>query len=193
MSKTATPSPQRRGRKPEQSGSRSLPASRDEASSERSSASSRALASRWLIGIVVAGLIAEVAIVLWLRHRVPADSPPLPAEVAIGTFEFNRSSSRDSRLYHGQFDVSLRPADLDNNQRAAVREAQRRFPKAVEEAIRRVRAADFLDPHLTRLTDRIMRQLNEELGFDGIEEVMISNFAIQAKPMPAGPTASTED
>jgi hypothetical protein len=135
---------------------------------------------------IVGFLILEVALVVTLHSRTPAAAPLLPKDIAVGRFEFNRSNSRDNRVYRGQFDLNLHPAEnLNSDARQQFLECQPRFAEAVEEAIRRVRAVDFIDPRLTRLKDRIERQLNDELGFEGIGEVEISDFTIEAKPLPA--------
>lgn len=144
-----------------------------------------------MLTVIAVSLLLEVALVVTLHSRTPAAVPLLPKDIAIGRFEFNRSNSRDNRVYRGQFDLALHPAEnLNSDARQQFVECQPRFAAAVEEAIRRVRAVDFIDPRLTRLKDRIERQLNDELGFEGIGEVEISNFTIEAKPLPA-PAAAT--
>jgi hypothetical protein len=150
----------------------------------------RIFTTRALIAGVVAGFLLEAAILYWCRTRTAPAAISLPKEIPLGVFEFTRSNGRDSRIYRGQFDLFVRLADdrTSAEQRKFV-ERQPELQKAVEEALLRLRAADFTDPRLVRLKNRVQERLNEELGFDGITEVLISNLAIEAKAVPILPAA----
>jgi hypothetical protein len=59
-----------------------------------------------------------------------------------------------------------------------------------------LRLADFTDYRLARLQARIEERLNDELGFQGVSEVLIANFKIsafrplqQASPPSAAPSS----
>jgi hypothetical protein len=150
----------------------------------------RVFTTRRLIAAVVAGFLLEAAILYWCRTRTAPAAISLPKEIPLGVFEFTRSNGRDSRVYRGQFDLFVRLADdrTSAEQRKFVQH-QPELQKAVEEALLRLRAADFTDPRLVRLKNRVQERLNEELGFDGITEVLISNLTIEAKAAPILPAA----
>jgi hypothetical protein len=146
---------------------------------------------RWLVGAVLMLFVVEGAIVFWLRTRVAPVAESLPKEIPLGVFEFTRSNGRESRVLRGQFDLFIRLTDeLTASQQRQFIQHQPQLQKAVEEALLRLRAADFSDLRLVRLKNRVQEQLNDELGFDGIAEVLISNFKIQsiaATIPPSGP------
>ncbi len=141
---------------------------------------SRLFAWRWLIAAVTISLLLEAAVIYWFRVRTPDDAPMITGEVALGSFEFTRSGG-DNQIYRGQFDLFVRLADrLDASQQQQFVREEQRLQQAVEETVRRLRLADFTELRLTRLKDRVQDRLNDELGFNGVEEVLIANFKIAA-------------
>jgi hypothetical protein len=148
---------------------------------------------RWLVGAVLVLLVVEGAIVYWLRTRAAPVAESFPKEVPLGVFEFTRSNGRESRVLRGQFDLFVRLTDeLTASQQRQFIQHQPQLQKAVEEALLRLRAADFSDLRLVRLKNRVQEQLNDELGFDGIAEVLVSNFKIQAIAATIPPVAPRE-
>jgi hypothetical protein len=143
----------------------------------------RALGSfRWLIAAAAGTLIIEAAFLLWLRSRGSSPEPPAPNEIALGTFDFSRSNTRDNRSYRGQFDLSVRLSDdLSSSERRRVADERPQLQRAAEEALWRLRPVDFADRRLTRLKDRLQQQLNDALGFEAIAEVVVSNFMIEPR------------
>ncbi len=141
----------------------------------------RLVVSRWLIGVIAITFLLEGAMIYWFRIRTPPETVALAGEIPLGTFEFNRSSPRENRLYHGRFDLFVRRSDpLEPAQQRQLAHDQQHLQQAVEETLRRMRFVDFTDPRLTRLKNRMLERLNDELGFDGIAEVLIENFKIEA-------------
>jgi hypothetical protein len=139
---------------------------------------------RWLIAAAVGTLIIEAALLLWLRSRGSSPEPPVPNEIALGTFDFSRSNTRDNRSYRGQFDLSVRLSDdLSLADRRHVADERPQLQRAAEEALWRLRPVDFADRRLTRLRDRLQQQLNDALGFEAIAEVLVSNFTIEPRPI----------
>jgi flagellar basal body-associated protein FliL len=148
---------------------------------------------RWLVAAVIVLLVVEGAIVYWLRTRAAPIVESLPKEIPLGAFEFTRSKGRESRVLRGQFDLFVRLTDdLTTTQQGQFIQHQPQLQKAVEEALLRLRAADFSDLRLARLKNRVQEQLNDELGFDGVAEVLISNFKIQAIAATIPPDAPRE-
>jgi flagellar basal body-associated protein FliL len=148
---------------------------------------------KWLIGALLVVFVVEGAILYWFRTRAAPDAASLPKEIPLGVFEFTRSNGRESRVLRGQFDLFVRMTDeLTASQQRQFVQHQPQLQKAVEEALLRLRAADFSDLRLVRLKNRVQEQLNDELGFDGIAEVLISNFKIQATAATIPPAAPRE-
>ena len=109
-------------------------------------------------------------------------------DISLGRYEFDRSSPRDKRRYHGQFDLWVRVSgDLNAAQQRTFHDAEKRLRQTTEITLRRLRVADLTDPRLMRMTDKLQESLNDELGFDGIAEVMIANFKVEAAAPPAPP------
>ncbi|HEV3418063.1 MAG TPA: hypothetical protein VG056_14655 [Pirellulales bacterium] len=151
----------------------------------------RLLSSRWIVGAVVISFLIEGAIIYCLRLRSPNETAIVAGEIPIGTFEFSRSGAHDNRLYRGQFDLYVRVSDdLNSAEQRQFLQAERQLQQGVEESLRRLRTADFTDPRLTRLKIRVQQRLNDELGFEGISEVLIANFKIDARQPPVTSAAS---
>ncbi len=142
----------------------------------------------WLIAFGAFILAIDAVVVIWHRSKGASSEPPVSNEIALGTFDFNRSNARENRPYRGQFDLSLRMADnLSPADRRRVADERPQLQRAAEEALWRLRPVDFTDRRLTRLKDRIQRQLNDELGFEAIAEVLVSNFIIEPRSPAAAP------
>ncbi|HEV2970950.1 MAG TPA: hypothetical protein VGY55_13340 [Pirellulales bacterium] len=140
------------------------------------------LCSRWLVAAIVISVLIEGSIVYFLRNRTSNEMTPVAGELAVGTFEFSRSVGRENRVLRGQFDLYVRLSeDLTAAEQRQFLQAERQLQQGVEETLRRLRSADFIDPHLTRLKDRVLHRLNDELGFDGIAEVLVANFKIDTR------------
>jgi hypothetical protein len=151
----------------------------------------RVLSSRWIVAAVIISFLIEGAIIFCVRNRTPHEMAVLAGEIPIGTFEFSRSAGRDNRLLRGQFDLYVRLSDtLNAAEQRQFLQAERQLQQGVEETLRRLRSADFSDPHLTRLRDRVQQRLNDELGFDAVAEVLIANFKIDARQPPVTSAAS---
>jgi hypothetical protein len=71
-----------------------------------------------------------------------------------------------------------------------VADARPQLQRAAEEALWRLRPADFADRRLTRLKNRLQQELNDALGFDAIAEIVVSNFVIEAKSAPTAVPSS---
>jgi len=113
--------------------------------------------------------------------------------MVLGTFEYNRINPRDKQIKHGQFVVTLRLAEkLDAAKFREVHNQEKGLQAAVEEAMRRLRASDYADPRFVRLKNRFQERLNEELGFDGIEEVLVANVPEAIEPEQTGPEQSAD-
>jgi hypothetical protein len=148
---------------------------------------------RWLVGAVLVLFAVEGAVLYWFRTRAASEVASLSKEIPLGVFEFTRSNGRESRVLRGQFDLFVRLTDeLTASQQRQFVQHQPQLQKAVEEALLRLRAADFSDLRLVRLKNRVQEQLNDELGFDGIAEVLVSNFKIQAIAATIPPAAPRE-
>ena len=146
--------------------------------------------------LAIAAILIAVNSAAFFALRMRSHSAP-PAkrnqEMVLGTFEFNRINPRDKQLKHGQFVVTLRLAEnLDATKFRAVHNQEKVMQQAVEEAMRRMRASDFTDPRFIRLKNRFQERLNEELGFDGIEEVIVTNVPEQAAPDQTAPEQSAD-
>ena len=88
--------------------------------------------------------------------------------MVLGAFAYNRVSSRDKQVNHGQIIVTLHlAANLNAAKFREVHDQEKGLQDAVEEAMRRLRASDLSDPRYVRLRNRFQERLNEELGFDG--------------------------
>jgi hypothetical protein len=143
---------------------------------------------RWLVAVAAIVLVVDAVVVIWHHSKGAAPESPLSNEIALGTFDFNRSNARDNRAYRGQFDLSIRLADnLSPVDRRRVADERPQLQRAAEEALWRLRPVDFSDRRLTRLKDRLQQQLNDELGFEAVAEVLVSNFTIE--PRALAPTA----
>jgi hypothetical protein len=150
----------------------------------------RLFSSRWLIGAVAISFLLEAAIIYWFRMRSPQEAAIIAEEIPLGSFEFSRSGGVDKQIYRGQFDLFVRLSDhLESSERQQFMREQPRLQQAVEEALRRLRLADFTDLRLSRLKTHVQERLNDELGFDAVAEVLVSNFKINAfRPIqPAAP------
>jgi hypothetical protein len=103
--------------------------------------------------------------------------------MVLGEFEFSRFSPRDKQLKHGQILVTLHlAANLDAAKFRRVHDQEKDLQAAVEEAMRRMRASDFADARSMRLKNHIQERLNDELGFEGIDEVVVSSVPDQIAP-----------
>jgi hypothetical protein len=135
---------------------------------------------RWIVVAMAMSLLIEAAMIYRFRVRTPNDVPAISDEIPFGSFEFARAAS-DQRIYRGQFDLFVRLSDrLDTSQQRQFLRDQPRLQLEVEETIRRLRLADFTDLRLTRLKDRVQDRINDDLGFDAVAEVLVSNFKIHA-------------
>jgi hypothetical protein len=140
----------------------------------------RFLTWRWLIAALAIILLLDATIIYWFRFRTADDAPAVSREIALGSFEFARSNG-EQQIYRGQFDLFVRLSDrLDRSQRRQFLREQPRLQKAVEETLRHLRLADFTDLRLTRLKNRVQERLDDEFGFDAVEEVLIADFKIAA-------------
>jgi hypothetical protein len=142
---------------------------------------------------VTVSFLLEAAIIHWFCFRTPDETPVITGEIALGSFEFVRVSG-DKQLYRGQFDLFVNLCDrIDaSRQKQFLRELPR-LQQAVEETVRRLRLADFTDLRLSRLKTRVQDRLNDELGFDAVEEVLVANLkitAFQPRPKVAQQSAS---
>jgi hypothetical protein len=144
---------------------------------------------KYLAALAAVAIIANAAAFYWLRMRSPTTPPAKRSqEMVLGTFEFNRINPRDKQVRHGQFVVTLGlAANLDAAKFREVHCQEKELQAAVEETMRRLRASDFADPRFVRLKNRFQEQLNEELGFDGIDEVIVTNV-----PEPTAPEQAAE-
>ncbi|HEX3996934.1 MAG TPA: hypothetical protein VHX65_00100 [Pirellulales bacterium] len=126
----------------------------------------------------------------FLRVRAPAPKPAKPnLQMVLGAFEYNRVNPRDKQLKHGQFTVTLHLAKkLDPARFREIHDREKDLQAAIEDSMRLTRASDFADPRFIRLKSRFQERLNEELGFDGIDEVMVANV-----PEPAMQAADPQD
>jgi hypothetical protein len=146
----------------------------------------RLFSARWWIGLAAIALVSEAAIIFWIRSKAASPELPVTNEIVLGTFEFNRSNGRENRAYRGQFDLSIRLAgELTPADRRRVADQRPELQRAAEEALWRLRPVDFTDRRLTRLKARLQQQLNDAVGFDAIAEILISNFTIEARALPA--------
>ena len=103
--------------------------------------------------------------------------------MVLGTFEYNRVSSHDKQAKRGQLDVTLHlAANLDAAKYREVHNREKELQAAVEDAMRHLRASDLADPRLVRLRNRFQERLNDELGFDGIDEVIVTKVPEQTVP-----------
>ncbi len=121
--------------------------------------------------------------VYWLTHRRPASGTPSPIgrDLVLGAFEFDRPNTHDKAMYHGQFNLKLLFSEgLNVNQKKQIDRDQTRLQSAVEAGLRRVRFADFMESRLMRLKSRLLTQLNEELGFDGVADVILDDYKFEA-------------
>jgi hypothetical protein len=146
---------------------------------------------RWLIGLAAVSLLSHTAAFYWFRLRKPEPPPVMSREMPLGTYEFSRFSSRENHLNRGQFDIFLRLADhLSTSQWRQIEREEHQLQQAAEEALRRLRSADFNDPHFVRLKDHIQERLNDELGFEGVAEVIVSNLTAERAAQDKPPTPS---
>jgi hypothetical protein len=53
--------------------------------------------------------------------------------------------------------------------------------------MRRLRASDLADPRFVRLRNRFQERLNDELGFEGIDEVIVTKV-----PEPSAPEQTSD-
>ena len=164
-----------------------------EAASSAPPAPNLTASTRWVLGLLASVAIFDLSVWWWSHRRAAEPTAAQSTELTLGTFEFNRLNPRDGRMVQGQFDVTLRLADgLDAAARDRISKQQRAMQRAAEAALERMRAADFTDPHLIRLKDRLLDRLNEALGFDAIDEVIVDNFSLERldRPAASGPSAS---
>jgi hypothetical protein len=141
----------------------------------------RLLSWQVLAGVAVVLLAAQGVGLLVVKHSGGDVAPKLGRTVPLGRFEFTRPAARDKSACHGQFDVSVELADgLTTVQRRQVTEAVPGLQQAVEEVLHRARVADFADSRLFRLRNQMLARLNDALGFDGIAEVNVANFHLDA-------------
>jgi flagellar basal body-associated protein FliL len=133
------------------------------------------------MGILAVSVLVDAAAWYWLRARSAAvSSADKDQVVRLGTFEFNRVNPHDQRLYHGQFDVSIHLADeLDAAHVRDVARQLRELQRTVTATLMRLRASDFSDPHLLRLKDRLQERLNDALGFEAIDNLLIDNLSVE--------------
>jgi flagellar basal body-associated protein FliL len=148
-------------------------------------------APKYLAALAVAAIVANAAAFYFLRHRSPA-TPPAKRDQAmvLGTFVYNRVSPRDKQVKHGQIIVTLHLAfSLDAAKFRAVHDQEKRLQDAVEDAMHRLRASDLSDPRYVRLRNRFQERLNEELGFEAIDDVIVTKAP---EPSAADPTADSQ-
>lgn len=133
---------------------------------------------KFLAAFAAVALAANLAAFCFLRLGSSASkSTKRNLELVLGAFEYNRVNPHDKQMKHGEIVVTLHLATkLDTAKYRQIQDRQTDLQAAVEEAMRRMRASDLADPRFVRLKNRVLEQLNEELGFDGIEEVSISNM-----------------
>ena len=164
-----------------------------EAASSAPPAPKFTVTTRWVLGLLAGVAIFDLSVWWWSHRRAAEPTAAQSAELMLGTFEFNRVNPRDGRMVQGQFDVTLRLADgLDAVARDRISKQQRPMQRAAEAALERMRAADFTDPHRLRLKDRLLDRLNETVGFDAIDEVIVENLSLERldRPAPGGPSES---
>ena len=146
---------------------------------------------RWVIGLLAGVAMFDLG-VWWWAHRKAAESPATQsAELALGTFGFSRLNPRDGKLYEGQFDLTLRLSEgIDAEARQRAGRQLTHLQRAAEDVLQRLRAVDFTEPRLARLKDRLRDRLNDVLGSDAIEELIVDNFQIdRLNPAPGGSPA----
>jgi hypothetical protein len=152
---------------------------------------------KYLAALAVVVIVANSAAFYFLRLRSHAHPPAKRSqEMVLGAFEFSRVDPRDKQLKHGQFVVTLHLVEnLDAAKFREVHDQEKGLQAAVEEAMRRLRASDLADPRFVRLKNRFQERLNEELGFDGIDEVIVTKVPEpsaeeqDAQEQPADPQA----
>lgn len=130
----------------------------------------------WAIA-AAAAIAVNAAAFYFLRVRGPAAPPPKRnLELVLGEFAYSRVDPKDKQLKHGQFVVTLHlSSNLDAAKFRDVHDQEKTLQDAVEDAMKRFRASDYADPRFTRVRNRLLERLNEELGFEGIEEVTVAN------------------
>jgi hypothetical protein len=131
---------------------------------------------KYLAAIAGVVIVLNAAAFFWLRHRSPA--PPTAKrsqEMVLGAFEYKRVDPRDKQVQRGQIVVTLHFAeDLDARKVREIHDQEGNLQAAVEDAMRRLRASDLADPRFIRVKNRFQERLNEELGFDGIDNVIVA-------------------
>ena len=140
-------------------------------------------------------IAANAVAFYFLRVRAPAAAAQKRnLEIVLGEFEYNRVNPKDKQLKHGQFVVTLHlPAKLDAAKFRDVHDQEKTLQDAVEDAMKRFRASDYADPRFTRVRNRLLERLNEELGFEGIEEVAVASVpAPAAEQAQSNPTADDQ-
>ena len=149
-------------------------------------------AIRWVVGLLAGVAIFDLG-VWWWAHRQAAEAPAAHStELVLGTFGFSRLNPRDGKLYEGQLDLTLRLVEgLDAASRQRAGRQLTHLQRAAEDALQRLRAVDFTEPRLARLKDRLRDRLNDVLGGDAIDELIVDNFQIdRLNPTPGGSPAA---
>jgi len=156
------------------------------------------LSPRWLLGLGAASLLIQGGAYYWFHKRTAEAPPAVGREMKLGSFEYGRFNTREKQFQRGRFDLSVRLVEnLGTSQRRQLEHQEQRFQQAVEETMRRARAADFNDPRFIRLRNHIQQRLNDELGFDWADEVMVNNPMVErpkdeAAASPADPAAGDD-
>jgi len=135
------------------------------------------LASPKSLGALVAvAIVANAAAFYFLRHSSAAAAPAKrDQKMVLGAFDYNRVSPRDKQLTHGEIIVTLHlAAGLDAAKFREVHDQEKSLQAAVEEAMRRVRSSDLADSRYVRLRNRFQERLNDELGFEAIDDVIVT-------------------
>jgi len=148
-----------------------------------------------LAAVAAVAIAANLVAFYFLRLRYsppPSQQPNL--EMPLGAFDYIRMNPRDKQVKRGQILVTLRlSAKLDAKKLRNVHDQETDLRAAVEDAMRRVRASDLADMRFTRLRNRLLERLNEQLGIDGIEEVVVKNAPESAADPSSDPQAAGSD
>jgi flagellar basal body-associated protein FliL len=137
------------------------------------------LARRWLLLLMSAWVVANVAVFAYYKAKLEVVAVPPPDEISVGTFHFEADKSEHGRITSAKFSLCVSVhEENDATARRRLSSRKLRVQQAVEELLRRAHSGDFEDPKLKEFKRQILEQIDETLGVRAVAEVIVTDLAV---------------
>ncbi len=150
------------------------------------------LTGRLSLGVLLGISIGLHVLGVWYFRDQSTEAPP-SGEVTIGKFEFHDRGSPATAIAAASFrlHVGLLEA-IEDRGRTAIDQRRFRVQESVEQLLREAHGADFEDAGLPELKRALQERINRVLGFRAVEDVIVTDLAIERREQPAIETATSE-